>query len=165
MFKELYVIHGDSDCTTEFDDLEPTMMMSEFPDVAFWDAKVKTCVLIDDIEYSNLSKEQLARLHKLVRYVSSHKNVTIYVTHQSMFDLPPLVRKLCNVFVIWKPRSRTELKLIANRIGLEPDQVIEIFETDLKGHRDSLMVDFTENSPAVFRKNIFEKLDIKSKFI
>ncbi len=82
-FKELYIIHGDADCTTEFDDLEPTMIMPDFPPIEFWDAKVKTLCIVDDVEYSNLSKEQM---HKLVRYVSSHKNVTIYFTHQSFFD-------------------------------------------------------------------------------
>ena len=69
-----------------------------------------------------------------------------------MFDLPPLVRKLCYVFVIWKPRSKTELKLISNRIGLEPDQLQEIFEAQCIGKRNSLMVDFNVNSPAIFRK-------------
>lgn len=163
-FKELYIIHGDADCTTEFDDLEPTMIMPDFPPIEFWDAKVKTLCIVDDVEYSNLSKEQMARLHKLVRYVSSHKNVTIYFTHQSFFELPNLVRKLCNVFIIWKPRSSTELKLISNRIGLESEQVERIFETQCNGYRDSLCIDFNINTPARFRKNIFETLDINSKY-
>ena len=163
-FKELYVIHGDADCTTEFDDLEPTMIMPDFPPIEFWDSSVKTLCIIDDFEFSNMSRDQLTRLHKLIRYVSSHKNVSVYITHQSFFDLPSLVRKLCNVFVIWKPRSSTELKLISNRIGLEPSQVVDFFENKCEKHTDSLMVDFNPHSPAVFRKNIFEKLDLESKF-
>jgi len=164
MFKELYIIHGDADVTTEFDDLEPTMIMADFPPVEFWDAKVKTLCIVDDVEYSNLKRDQLARLHKLVRYVSSHKNVTLYFTHQSFFELPNLVRKLCNVFVIWKPRSTTELKLIANRIGLKPDTLTHIFENICNQYRDSLCVDLNINTPAVFRKNIFEPLKIDSEF-
>ena len=163
-FKEVYIIHGDSDCTSEYADIEPTMMLAEIPDVSFFDGGVKSLCILDDVEYSNMSKDQMARLNKLIRYISSHKNLSVYITHQSFFDLPTLVRKLCNVFVIWKPRSRTELKLIYGRIGLEPDQLLEIFDNQCSGYRDSLMVDFTKDSPAMFRKNIWEKLDIKSKF-
>ena len=163
-FKELYIIHGDADVTTEFDDLEPTMMMSTIPPVEFWDSQMKTLCIIDDIEYSALSKEQMARLNKLFRYVSSHKNVTIYVTHQNFFSLPSLVRKLCTTFVIWKPRSTTELKLIANRIGLKPETLTHIFETICTGYRDSLCVDFNQNTPSVFRRNIFEPINVKSEY-
>ena len=163
-FKELYIIHGDADVTTEFDDLEPTMMMSEIPPVEFWDSQLKTLCIIDDVEYSNLSKDQMARLNKLVRYVSSHKNVTLYFTHQSFFELPNLVRRLCNVFILWKPRSTTELKLIANRIGLKPETLTSIFENECNQYRDSLCVDLNINTPSIFRKNIFQPLNVKSEF-
>jgi hypothetical protein len=164
MFKELYIIHGDADVTTEFDDLEPTMIMSDFPPLDFWDAKVKTLCIVDDVEYSNLSKEQMARLHKLVRYVSSHKNVSLYFTHQSFFELPNLVRKLCNVYILWKPRSSTELKLIASRIGLKQEMLSHVFEHTCNEYRDSLCVDLNINTPAHFRKNIFEPIDMKSQY-
>lgn len=163
MFQELYIIHGDSTVTKEFDDLEPTMMMEEFPPVEFYDSKVKTLVIIDDVEFSHLSKDQIARMNKLVRYVSSHKNVTVYVSHQSFVDLPILIRKLCSVFIIWKPRSTMELKLIANRIALHPDQMEEVFEKVCNQYRDSLCVDLNFNTPAVFRKNVFEKINLKQE--
>ena len=161
MFKELYIIHGDSTCTHEFDDLEPTLMMDSFPPIDFWDSKVKTCLFVDDFELSNASKEQIARINKTFRYVSSHKNVTIYVSNQNFFELNSLIRKLCNVFILWKPRSTIELKMISNRIGLKPEQLEYIFENICTGHRDSLTVDFNHNSPALFRKNLFEKIDEK----
>lgn len=162
MFQELYIIHGDSTCTKEWDDCDPTMMMEDFPCVEFYDAKVKTLVIIDDVEFSHLNKEQVARMNKLVRYVSSHKNVTVYVSHQSFVDLPILIRKLCNVFIIWKPRSTMELKLIANRIALDPDQMEYVFEHICDQYRDSLCVDMHFNTPAMYRKNIFEKIDLES---
>lgn len=164
MFKEVYIIHGDADVTSEYEDIEPTMQMNEIPPVEFWDGKVKTLCILDDVEYSNLSREQMARLNKLFRYVSSHKNVTLYVTHQSFFELPNLVRKLCNIFILWKPRSTTELKLIANRIGIKPETLIEIFETHCPSYRDNLTVDFNIGTPAVFRKNLWEPLDIDSTY-
>jgi hypothetical protein len=99
-------------------------------------------------------------MNKLVRYVSSHKNVTVYVSHQSFVDLPILIRKLCNVFIIWKPRSLIELKLIANRIALHPEQMEDVFENHCNQYRDSLCVDLHFNTPAMFRKNVFTKIDL-----
>jgi hypothetical protein len=160
MFRELYIIHGDGDHTTEFDDVDPSMIMTEFPPIAFWDGKVKTLVIIDDVEFSSLSKEQFARMNKLFRYGSSHKNITVYVSHQSFFDLPILVRKLCNVFILWKPRSVMELKTMSNRVGFSAKALDHIFENVCSDYRDSLCIDHHYKSPAVLRKNLWEKIDL-----
>jgi hypothetical protein len=159
MFKELYIIHGDAGDTHEFDDLEPTLMMSEFPDVSFYDGKVKTAVFIDDFEFSSMNKEQTARCNKLFRYVSSHKHVSVFCSHQLCFSLPSLIRRLANVWIIWKPRSKAELRLIANRVAMEPTELEYIFDNICTGHRDSLCIDFNKDTPAHLRKNLFEKID------
>lgn len=158
MFKEAYVIHADANETHEYDDLDVTMIMNEFPPISFWDGKEKTLCIIDDVEFSNLKSDQTARLNKLLRYGSSHKNVSVYVSNQNFFELPSLVRKLCNVFILWKPRSTMELKLIANRIGLKPDELEYIFENICNEYRDSLCVDLHYKTPAKLRKNIFQKI-------
>ena len=160
MFKEVYIIHGDSQETREFDDFEPTLMMSEFPDISFWDGNVKTLVIVDDVEYSSLSKEQQSRMNKLVRYGSSHKNLTLYFTHQNFFSLPILVRKLCNVFIIWKPRALGELKMIANRVGMRADELEYIFDNICIDYRDSLCIDLHYKTPALLRKNIWQPIDV-----
>jgi hypothetical protein len=160
MFREVYIVHGDGDCTTEFDDIEPTSMMNEFPPIEFFDGEVKTLLIIDDVEFSSLSKEQMARLNKIFRYGSSHKNITVYVSHQSFFDLPLLVRKLCNVYVLWKPRSVMELKTIANRVGYTSTQLEYIFENVCDEYRDSLCIDLHINAPAILRKNLWEPFEL-----
>ena len=156
MFKELYIIHGDGQCTTEFNDLEPTKIMDEIPPIEFFDSKVKTIVFIDEFSFEAMNKETTARCNKLFRYVSSHKNVSIYCSHQLCFELPSLIRKLANVWIIWKPRSMTETRLIANRICMSPDQLVYIFEHICNGYRDSLCVDFHKDTPAFLRKNLWE---------
>ena len=160
MFKELYIIHGDSDCTKEYEDVEPTMMLNEFPPIEFFDGSQKTLVIIDDVEYSSMNKEQQGRMNKLVRYGSSHKNLTLYFTHQNFFSLPILVRKLCNVFVIWKPRALGELKMIANRVGMRAEELECIFDNICTDYRDSLCIDLHYKTPALLRKNIWEPIDM-----
>jgi hypothetical protein len=121
---------------------------------------LKTLLIIDDVEFSSLSKEQMARLNKIFRYGSSHKNITVYVSHQSFFDLPLLVRKLCNVYVLWKPRSVMELKTIANRVGYTSTQLEYIFENVCDEYRDSLCIDLHINAPAILRKNLWEPFEL-----
>ena len=159
MFKELYIIHGDSDCTKEYEDVEPTMMLNEFPPIEFFDGSQKTLVIIDDVEYSSMNKEQQGRMNKLVRYGSSHKNLTLYFTHQNFFSLPILVRKLCNVFIIWKPRALGELKMIANRVGMRAEELEYIFDNICTEYRDSLCIDLHYKTPALLRKNIWQTID------
>ena len=160
MFKELCIIHGDSDCTKEYEDVEPTMMMTEFPPIEFFDGSQKTLVIIDDVEYSSMNKEQQGRMNKLVRPGSSHKNLTLYFTHQNFFSLPILVWKSCNVFIIWKPRALGELKMIANRVGMRAEELEYIFDNICTEYRDSLCIDLHYKTPALLRKNIWEPIDL-----
>ena len=135
-------------------------MMSEFPDISFWDGQIKTLVIIADVEYSSLSKEQQSRMNKLVRYGSSHKNLTLYFTHQNFFSLPILVRKLCNVFIIWKPRALGELKMITNRVGMRADELEYIFDNICIDYRDSLCSDLHYKTPILLRKNIWQPINV-----
>ena len=135
------------------------MMMGEFPPIEFWDGNVKTLCIIDDVEFSNLSREQQARMNKLVRYGSSHKNITLYFTHQNFFELPNLVRKLCNVFLIWRPRSTMELKMIANRVGMKASELEYIFDAICNEYRDSLCIDLNYKAPSLLRKNLWQVID------
>ncbi len=135
------------------------MMINEFPPIEFFDGSQKTLVIIYDVEYSSMNKEQQGRMNKLVRYGSSHKNLTLYFTHQNFFSLPILVRKLCNVFIIWKPRALGELKMIANRVGMKAEELEYIFDNICIDYRDSLCIDLHYKTPALLRKNIWHTID------
>ena len=96
----------------------------------------------------------------LFRYCSTHKGLTIYFAHQSFFDVTSLVKKMANIYVLWKPRAYSELALIENRVGYAKGTLKELFQTVATGHRDSITVDLTENSPAPLRKNIWERISV-----
>ncbi len=98
-------------------------------------------------------------MNKLVRYGSSHKNLTLYFTHQNFFSLPILVRKLCNVFIIWKPG---ELKMIAKRAGMKAEELEYIFENICTDYRHSLCIDLPFKTPEILRKNIWKPNDLTS---
>ena len=128
----------------------------------FWerdeDKFKKRAIILDDLEYLSANKQRLKNLAILFRYASSHKKVTIYLAHQSFFDTPILVKKMSNIYILWKPRSTSELGLDENRTGLKKDTLKTLFKTVATKFRDSIMIDLTENSPCKLRLNIWQTL-------
>jgi hypothetical protein len=162
-FQELIIIHGSKD-TKEHDELEPTMILNSIPDPD--DLTInnkKSLIMIDDFEFAKLPKQQLANLSSLFRFVSSHHNFSIILCYQSFFEVPSIIKKCANVFVIYKPNDLDELTTIGRRVGLKKEVILEIFNKILTGKRDTLCVDLIENSPAKYRKNLFIPLDIKQQ--
>jgi hypothetical protein len=154
-YEQLIIIHG-SDSTKEFDDLEPTMILNDIPDPQdLTQNDKKTMIIIDDFEMSGLPKQSLKNLSSLFRFVSSHHNISVIICYQSFFDMPSIIKKCCNVFIIYRPNDRDELGTIARRVGMTKKDMLYIFDNFMKEKRDTLCIDMTENSPAPLRKNLF----------
>ena len=173
-FKEVFVIHEDHSAdpdapgTTEYDDLDPTLMMSEVPNLKFWNTicaeddedapPVKRLVILDDLEMKG--SDRLKNLQTLFRYVSSHKGISLMCTYQNFFGLEPVIKKCSNVFVVWRPRDRDEIGRIEKRVGLEKGTLKEIFDAVAPDEHDSICIDHTKNSPAPLRLNLFTPIEI-----
>lgn len=165
-FKEVYIIHQDADYTKEYDDLEPTSMLSDVPPIEFFnlDGKFrKRAVIIDDLELTSAHQDRLKNLAILFRYASTHRGLTIYFAHQSFFDIPSLVKKMASVFILWKPRSFSELTMIENRTGLEKGALKELFNNVANGFRDSICIDLSKDSPAKLRLNVHQPIEYQSE--
>jgi hypothetical protein len=161
-FDELIIIHGSKD-TKEYDQLDPTMILNEIPEPEDLTTNdVKTLIIIDDFEMTKLSKDSLRNLSSLFRFVSSHHNISIMVCYQSFFDVPPIVRKCLNIYIIYRPTNDDELACIARRVGMKKEEMFDIFDRLLPKNRDTLMIDLTENSPCRLRKNLFTRISEKN---
>ena len=161
-FEEVYLIHQDAGVTKEYRDLECTDEMNDVPDISFWNYDgpyKKRAVICDDLELTAANKERLKNLAIMFRYASTHKGLTIYFAHQSFFDVTPLIKKMSNVYILWKPRARQELGLIEDRTGLPKDTLRDLFATVATGDRDSICIDLTRNSPAKLRLNVWDALE------
>lgn len=157
-FKEVYVVHPDAHVSHEYDDLEPTEKFTDIPPLEFWDNDgpyIKRALVIDDLEYTSATKQRLHDLALTFRYCSSHKGLSVFLAHQSWFDTPLIVKKMSNIYTVWKPRARNELTMIENRVGMPQDSMKEIFNTIARGPMDSICVDLTRSSPAPLRVNIW----------
>ena len=156
-FKKLIIITCDID-SKEWIDCEPNIITDQMIGLEEFDDCVKTCVIIDDYEWVKASKQDQKKLSTLVRFISSHKNVSVILSFQSFFDCPVIARKCATQFLLYKPNSKQELDTIANRCGVPSTDMRWIFKHLCKGPYDSLMVDLSVNSPYKMRKNIYEVL-------
>jgi hypothetical protein len=152
-FKQLYVITCSPLCR-EYDDLEYTGLMTEIPDADFFDPAEKTAVILDDWEQMNMSSEQKRRLSTLFRYVATHRNVSVFCGFQSFFDVIPLIRKVSDIFVVYKPNNKLEYSNLANRLNIDVDDLRRIFKEVCNGKYDCLCVNNIPGAKYRLAKNL-----------
>lgn len=154
-FKRLYILTCDIS-SKEYIDCEPDLILDRIPDISLFNPKEKTMLIIDDFEWTKVDKQDMKNLSTIIRFISSHKNCSIMLSYQSFFDSPSIARKLANVFIIYKPNSKSELSTIANRVGVDKDFLKYLFKKKANSQYDSICIDHTPGTPAKIRKNIYE---------
>ena len=150
-FQEVFVIHCDADHTKEYEDVQ-AQMMSTIPPPDEWEGRVKTLVILDDLEFKQMNKEQKRNLDRLFGYVSTHKNISVLLCAQDPFNVPPCVRRMSNLWVLWKIDDLDSLCTCARRTGMKAEEFRSLFGL-FKHPRDSLWIDKTTLSPWPLRKN------------
>lgn len=153
-YEEIYLIHPDPEYTKEYDDVN-AIKLDHIPPPDFWEGKKKTFVVIDDYEFSKMSKEEHRNLSRLVGYCSTHKFLSVACVSQDLFSLPVCVRRCCNVFIFWKIKDTDSAVNVARKSGLKKEDFFELFAM-LKTSYDFIIIDTTKDSPAYLRKNGYE---------
>lgn len=154
-FQKLIIITCDED-SQEWTDCDPDLITDQMIDLSYFDENVKTCVVIDDFEWVKCSKEDQKRLSTLVRFISSHRNCSVILSFQDFFSCPIIARKCATQFMIYKPNSRMELDTMANRVGINSDNMRWLFKNICNKPFDHLLVDMSINTPYKLRRNIYD---------
>ena len=153
-FQEVVIIHCDSGYTKEYDDIgENIEILNEIPTPEDWEGLVKTLVVLDDLEFKGMNKEQKRNLDRLFGYVSTHKNISCILCSQDPFNVPPIVRRCSNLWVLWRCPDLDSMATCARKTGLKADNFNSIFNQLMLEHKDSLWIDTTDSSPYPLRKN------------
>lgn len=162
LFNSGYLVHYDALGTEEYEEtgidiLEPGYIPSndEIP------KEGKKIIIFEDIPYDSLTKEDKIKLCGLLKYSISHKNTTIIWTgHDFITSVPTNIRRLFNVFVIYKIPDMSILKNIGLKCGLNNDDFVNLFNEFVKDRHDCICIDLTKDSPAPIRFNMFHKIEI-----
>jgi len=166
-FEEVVVIHCDGGYTKEYNDLGDSVeMLNEIPAPEDWEGEVKTLVVLDDLEFKGMNKDQKRNLDRLFGYVSTHKNISCILCSQDAFNVPPIVRRCSNLWVLWRCPDLDAMSVCARKTGLRADNFNYIFNKLMLDHKDSLWIDMTDKTPYKMRKNgytIIEKVEKDKK--
>ncbi len=158
-FNRIIVIHGLGESTREYDDIQAEMICSEIPPMEFFqEVDCKTLVILDDINFKSLSKEDSHVLNRLYGTLSSHKQISVINATQDMFQLPPIVRRCSNFFVLWEPMESDGLSNMARKVGMKVDHLNNLFKTFCQKDKDhdSVWIDKTHNTPFPLRINGYD---------
>jgi len=163
MFEEIIIIHGDFENTKEYDylgkDDDRIKLIGHIPEPREFAGLVKTLVIVDDKELKSLNKQQQHCLDRLFGYVSTHKNISVYIGIQDFFHLPTIVRRCCNLIILWRGHDLDSMSRVAKKAGLKPAELYALFDNYCPNYRDSLWLDLTNNTPAPIRINGFQVVD------
>jgi len=152
-FKKIYLCHFDNE-TKEYDDLD-CLKLDDIPDSrsALFKSKQKNLLIIDDYDFGSLNRFQLSDLRSLFKYGSTHKGLSIVVATQDFFALPSIIRRLSNIYFVWKGSCDIDsLYMIGRRIGFKKAEFAELLDL-CKCKFDNICIDLTVDTPAPIRLN------------
>ena len=101
----------------------------DIPPPEDWDGTDKHLVIIDDLEVKGLGKEQKRNLDRLFGYVSTHKNISVCLCSQDAFNVPPIVRRCSNLWVLWRGPDLDAMACVARKSGLSAAELRTIFDS------------------------------------
>ncbi len=158
-FEEIIVVHCDPEYSKEYDCLgDSCVITGEVPAPDEFEGLVKTLVILDDLEFHYMDKQQKSNLDRLYGYVSTHKNISCCLCSQDPFNIPASVRRSANVFVFWKMNDSDSVANVARKTGIKSLAFKKIFQKLMTEPHDSLWIDLTDKSPMKLRKNGFQRI-------
>ena len=158
-FERIVIVHCDPSATREYDDV-PHDSLTSVPGANEFDPKQKTLLILEDLNYLDMSTEQRGKLERVFGYVSTHKNVSVMLTAQDPFRLLPTVRRCSNVFVMWNNHDGDMIQALARKCGVDPSKLLKLFHQHCQGPHNSIWLDMTPGTPAPLRKNGFQILTL-----
>ena len=159
-FEEIYVIHCDPEYTKEWEDIGAEML-DEIPAPNEWEGQVKTLVILDDLEYKGMNKIQKRNLDRLWGFCSTHKHISCALLSQDTFNVPPIIRRCSNVWVLWRCPDLDAMSACARKTGMNKNNFNSIFNELMMNEHDSLWLDMTAHTPYPKRKNGYSIIEIE----
>ncbi len=154
-FKKIYLYHYDIDCE-EYDDID-IIKLEKLPNAKsdMFKKNIKSILIIEDCK---ILKSQLDNLDRLFGYTSTHKGLSIIIISQNFYSLPPIIRRMSNIFAVWKKSSDFEsLYAIGRKFNLDKKTFKEILN-HCKSNFDFILFDQTPHIPYSIRYNAYTPL-------
>ena len=113
-FEAIYLVHNDVD-TQEYNNIDLEYIDNTIPSIDEFDSTRKNLLIIEDIDFKNMNKAQKTILDRHMGTNSTHKNISIMLTAQDGFNVPPSIRRMCSVLCLWKGHDLNALTIMSSR--------------------------------------------------
>lgn len=159
-FERIYLIHCDPEYTKEYDDIPSIVKLDAIPDPTEWPGDCKSAVVLDDLEFKRMSGEQHRCLDRLFGFVSTHKNLSVLLCSQDPFNVPPIVRRCSNLYILWNSPDVDSVATASRKSGFDSKGLKELFKLCNDNH-DSIWIDRTSGTKNPLRLNGYKLIKIK----
>lgn len=151
-FEEVYIMSRDPECKEYEDVLQSSraFILEDLEQLEKADRQTKKLVILEDLSFMNMKMDERDKMHGLVTHMVSHRNTSVMITCHDYMALDPLYRRMADVTVIFKQNDPTLVELTLRKAKF-PKRLAERYLP--LGQYDSLWVDDTPGSPAPYRLN------------
>lgn len=161
-FDFIIVVHCDPTYTKEYDilGLDNFEIMEEIPPIDELNGKEKTLMVLDDLEYKFMDNVQKRRLDRIFGNASTHKNLSVISTAQDPINIPPCIRRTANLIILFKMFDTPTIANVCRKSELTVKQFTYIFDNIIKKSNDSFWIDLSKKTPAPYRMNCYDIIDL-----
>ena len=159
-FDNILLIHADLE-TKEYSDLDLCYFDSKIPSIEEMniDSTKKSLIIIEDLDYHNLLKEEKSNLNLINGCFSTHKSLSVMMTCQNPFSIPAGVRRMCTVLCLWKGHDANCLTILSSRFGINAKDLRHFFDHIVNDTHDFLVIDTHRDRKLRLRKNLFTPIE------
>ena len=130
------VVWSPSEGTGEWADLDATEYVSECPDEqdpVFGTIDEPSLFIVDDIFIAGLKGEPRRRLDKMCSWASTHRNISVCIVAQGVWQVDINVRRYMNAWAIWPIADQTAVNRLASSTSLD-SKTLRRMLNDVKKH-------------------------------
>ena len=124
-FKIVYLMHGDPE-SLDYDDIPHIKyeIGEDYIDRFREFSEIPKCLIIDDIDFRNLSKTSQNWFYKMVTYTRTHCNLSILSSCQDAIYYPPILRRTFPIIIVYKyieldPLKKTQAFNVISKKALQ----------------------------------------------
>ena len=100
VFERIIVYHTDAS-SKEYQQLDCDHV-EELPEIDEIDENIRNLIIIEDVDYRNIKKNQKSLLDRYFGCFSTHHNTSIILTSQDAMAIPASIRRMSSHVILWK---------------------------------------------------------------
>ena len=154
-FQRIVLYHYDCETKEWADCCDPKDTITELPEdpASFWNRDLKNLLIVDEVPFEGMPREERSRVDRMFNYVCSHYGVTVYLLQQNFVSIPVPVRRAADWWVLYRSVDAISIRDVSAKTGHDFADLLRLCETKY----DSITFDHSGNGPEL-RLNMFNPI-------